>query len=207
MRVRWAQLICLVFLGAARAGFAQVVYDTYSTGVQQTTSGYLATAQTFTAPAAALTLNSYQFSLAPRTGGGTITFGVYVWGQSGPTGAALFSTPIAWPAAGGPITLSNIGVTLAPNVVYGVFIDLLGYSGQSVLYISGSTFSLGDGWWGSPGAISPFSGLDHQFHAEFVAVPEPAVWVILPVGLMLLRRYRRSEGTKLSQPGAVRRGC
>ncbi|MBI5087084.1 MAG: PEP-CTERM sorting domain-containing protein [Acidobacteria bacterium] len=156
------------------------------------TNGWQLTAQTIIAPADNV-LTDYQFVLAPRAGAGSITFSVYAW-SGGPTGPALYSTVIPW-STGGLVDISGISVPLVTGNLYGMLIDLQGYSGMSVHYQSNQTsYSAANAWWGN-GTLESFPGLNHSFHAEFNGgqVPEPGTLSLLALGagFMLLRRVRQ----------------
>lgn len=152
------------------------------------TNGWLAQAQTFEAPSANCSvLSDWEFKLAGRTSPGQITFNIYQWGPSGPTGNALYSQTLAWGTTDQVFDINNINLALAPGLLYGAEVDLQGYSGQSVYYNFNQTGYPGfDGWWYNPdfGGWNDVGGTNQYFMADFSSVPEPGTGVLLGSSLL-----------------------
>jgi len=150
------------------AARGQTIIDTFPDWTGSITSGWAATAQTITAPAVDNVLTDYRFELAPRPSDAPASFTVYAWGTSGPILPPLYTTNFTWPAAGGVIDITGINATLTPGAVYGLSVDFLGYTGQSVHFNGNRTsYTGGNGWWTTDpsGAWVKFSGLNHKFRA------------------------------------------
>lgn len=146
----------------------QTVIDTFPDWTGSITSGWAATAQTITAPAIDNVLVDYRFELAPRPSDAQAAFTVYQWGSTGPILPPLFTTNFTWPSTGGVVDITNINVTMTSGAVYGIAIDFLGYTGQSVHFNANRiSYTGGNGWWTTDpsGAWVKFSGLNHKFRA------------------------------------------
>ena len=188
---RRSAAVTLLLFATATPSSATTIIDTYpfwdGAGV---TSGWKLTAQTITAPLDSV-LVGYRFALDPRPGGGTVGFSVREWGLTGPIGPELYSTTAPWPETGGDIDLTGIDLSLTTGTLYGMVVDLLGYGGYSVHFITFSPYSGGSGFWSDGTTWQSFPSLDHRFRAEFEAAPEPGTSLLLAAGLGLLYRSRR----------------
>ncbi len=185
-RVGLFMLLTVAVAFSSTAAHGSLTIDTYPYWDGNITRGWNAAAQSFTAPADE-PLNSWQFTLAPRSGGGTVNFSIYDWTASGPVGTALFSQNESWPVAGGNVLVSGINLALVPGKLYGAEIDLLGYSGSSVNFMYNQTgYSGGNGFWDEySGSWYNLAGTNLEFSAVFgssSSVPEPStliVWSLL----------------------------
>jgi len=183
--------VAVVAVSAFAAGpcFANHVIDTYPFWDNNITSGWLAVAQSFVAPAHPV-LDSYTFGF--QASGVNITFTIVPWDEtSGPTGGPLFSTNFA--SIAGDNSISNIGLALTPGTMYAAIVDMNGYSGQSVHWMTNVTGNpTGDAsWWnGSWNFLN--SGWSTKFRAEFNEVPGPGALALLGVAGLASRRRRRA---------------
>jgi hypothetical protein len=158
------------------------------------TNGWLAVGQSFTVPTTDTTLSRFTFTLSAPSSVSTVTFKVFNWSATGPTGAALLTQSVAWPANGGDVTLSALNLSLLSGQVYGAVVDLGGYSGASVYYMQTSPYAGGSASWFDGSSWSNYSAAyEMKFVAEFNAVPEPSVVCLvgLGVGVLAVGRLRR----------------
>ncbi|MBS1700638.1 MAG: PEP-CTERM sorting domain-containing protein [Armatimonadetes bacterium] len=182
----------LLVVGAAVSAHAQVI-DTYPFWDGSITAGWTAIGQSFDAPGS--TLTDYQFAIEGNANGGTLNVSVFNWiAGTGPTGASLYSTSVAWPTSTGDVVLSGLNIPMTVGGHYGVVVDLSGSTSQSVHYMGNTTGNpSGNGYWsGDDGATwNDFPGLSTEFKATFSSVPEPASMAVLGVGALALLRRRR----------------
>ena len=165
-------IVLFTMMIIAMPAMAQTVYDTYG-GTTNTTFGWRATAQTITAPADNI-LMDYRWSLAARTSPGNVRFAVYEWGTNAPTGPVLHETVLPW-SADGNYEVTGMNLVLTEGVLYGMVIDLLGYSGSSVRYGS-NLYPGGNGLWtqdANSGSWYNYSSYDHTFRAVFIGNEPP----------------------------------
>ncbi len=183
-----------ILLLAAVVSRAQVI-DTYPFWDGNVTNGWTAIAQTFDAPGS--TLTDYQFGIDGNSAGGTLNISLYNWvAGTGQTGAALYSTSVAWPSSTGDIVLSGINVAVTNGSHYGMIVELGGSNALSVHYMGNVTGSpTGYGYWsGDNGSTwSGIPGLSTKFRATFDPVPEPATFAVLGLGALALVCRRRKN--------------
>jgi hypothetical protein len=171
---------------------ANIVVNTYPDWDGSVTNGWVAIAQSFTAPSDNV-LDNWMFALAPLPGGqNSVTFNIYAWSDlTGPVGSSLYSSVEAWPAGGGDVLVDNIALSLTPGNLYAAVVHLQGYSGLSVQFqFNQFSYTDGDASWLDGGTDWHFlnSGWNTKFRAEFV--PEPSTPLILTFGAagLLIRR-------------------
>jgi hypothetical protein len=193
--------ITALWLGLALCGHASAaIINTYPDWDGNVTLSYSKVAQSFLAPADNL-LASWQFTLAPNSAATNLTFRIVPWNPlSGPTGAALFTRNLSWPAQGGDVLVDNINLTLSPGFSYAALIDFNSYRGQSVFFeYNQNSYNHGNASWF--GGINPTwiylnSTYNTQFRAEFLAVPEPTNLLALALAAgALLRHLARTNTT------------
>jgi hypothetical protein len=179
---------------AVCTGVSAAVIDTYPDWDGNITQSYSRVAQSFLAPADNL-LASWQFTLAPNAAPTNLLFQVVPWNpSSGPSGAALFSRNLGWPAEGGDVVVNNINLALAPGTLYAAVIDFNGFRGQSVFFEQNqNSYNHGNASWFG-GIVNPTwvylnSTYNTQFRAEFLAVPEPTNLLALFLAATALLRY------------------
>ena len=155
------------------------------------TRGWVGTAQTITTPANNV-LADYRFQLAPREGAeNRVRFSVYAW-DGGPVGDALYTTLVDWPVGGGVVDITGINVSLTPGTQYGMTIDLLSYSGDSVYFNCNqdgyNPDNTDSGWWvmTAEGAWVNFPNYNHRFRAVY-GVQQQQTY---PPGQNVDREYR-----------------
>jgi hypothetical protein len=155
------------------------------------TRGWVGTAQTITTPANNV-LADYRFQLAPREGAeNQVRFSVYAW-DGGPVGDALYTTLVDWPVGGGVVDITGINVSLTPGTQYGMTIDLLSYSGDSVYFNCNqdgyNPDNTDSGWWvmTAEGAWVNFPNYNHRFRAVY-GVQQQQTY---PPGQNVEREYR-----------------
>ncbi len=184
--------LCLLStVGLFAGAHAVTIFDTFPDWDNNITNGWFAQAQEFVVPTDNV-LVDYRFEMSAPTSAQTLTFGVYAFSASGPTGSALYTSTVSWTTAQ-VFQFSAINLTLTTGTQYFGVINFDGYSGESIHYNGNQTsYSAGNGWWqDSAGAWSDFNGLNQKFRAEFHAVPEPASMAILGLGALALVRRRR----------------
>ena len=200
---RWtlgASIVLAVVFGAglssAYATSCQI--NTMPYGYTSITNGWLAAAQTFTAPSASCNvLTEYAFELAGRSSPGSVQLNIFAWGPSGPVGGALYSITLPWGTSASLFDVTGINLPLTVGQVYGADVDFLGYSGMSLYFQAFNTgYTGGNGWWYNPafGGWVNFNSppIDDFFLANFTGTPEPASILLLGSGIVsvagLLRR-------------------
>lgn len=187
-------LLVAVPVMAASSASALTIIDTYPDYTGNVTSNWFAVAQTITWPGPDDdVLDFYKFALAPGEKAGVVRLEIFEWSDTGPVGGALFSRERPWDPAGGDISTGIISLQLGHGSLYGVVVDLQGYSGQSVHYNTNrNSYTGGNGWWrNGAGEWMDFPSLNTKFRAEFI--PEPATFAAVSFGLLaLLRRWRKS---------------
>jgi hypothetical protein len=190
-----AVLVTGVFHGGALA----TVIDT-TKGDHRPTERWSGMTQTFVVPADDV-LDEWTFFLAPRAGGGQVEFSIRDWSvpANRPVGPVRFSTLVDWNPAGGSHTVL-IGRALITGEIYGALIDLLGYTGQSVVFTD-DLYSGGTGNWSGPptgtkppeGPWTSVASFDQRFIAVFdgaTPVPEPGSLALIGLALLGLVRLR-----------------
>lgn len=183
----------------ARASAA--IINTYPDWDGNVTLSYSKVAQSFLAPTDNL-LASWQFTLAPNAAATNLLFQIVPWNPlSGPSGAALFTRNVNWPAQGGDVLVANINLTLTPGSSYAALIDFNGYRGQSIFFeYNQNSYNHGNAsWFGgiNPNWVYLNSTYNTEFRAEFLAVGEPAnllatALFAIPLLRYLVRRRLRS---------------
>jgi hypothetical protein len=179
---------------AAVVSRAQVI-DTYPFWDGNVTNAWTAVAQTFDAPGS--TLSDYQFAIDGNPSGGTLNISLYDWiAGTGQTGAALYSTSVAWPTSTGDVVLSGINVALSTGSHYGMVVELGGAIDPSVHFMTNVTGSpTGYGYWSGDNGTTwgGIPGFSTEFRATFGSVPEPASFAVLGLGALALVRRRRKN--------------
>jgi hypothetical protein len=183
--------VCLSAIGLAAVAPAVTIFDTFPDWDGNVTSGWFAQAQEFVVPADNV-LVDYRFQMVAAAGAQTLTFGVYAFSATGPTGSALYTSTVPW-TTGQVFQFSAINLTLTTGTQYFGVINFNGYSGITNHFNGNQTsYSAGNGWWmEAGGAWSDLNGLNQKFRAEFHAVPEPASLAALGLGALALVRRRR----------------
>jgi hypothetical protein len=169
------------------------VINTYPDWDGNVTLSYSKVAQSFLAPTDNF-LASWQFTLAPNSAPTNLLFQIVSWNPlSGPSGAALFTRNLSWPAQGGDVLVDNINLSLTPGARYAAVIDFNGYRGQSVFFeYNQNSYNHGNASWF--GGINPTwvylnSTYNTEFRAEFLAVPEPVSLLALALAVPTLLRH------------------
>jgi hypothetical protein len=184
----------LAFAIAIHASAA--IINTYPDWDGNVTLSYSKVAQSFSAPTDNI-LASWQFTLAPNAAATNVLFQIVPWNpSSGPSGAALFTRNVSWPAQGGDVLVDNINLTLTPGSSYAALIDFNGYRGQSIFFeYNQNSYNHGNAsWFGgiNPAWVYLNSTYNTEFRAEFL-VPEPTNLLTLAVVAAALLRYRASN--------------
>jgi len=168
----------------AGTALADTFIDTYSDWTGDFTEGnWIATAQTFRAPADNV-LVSFRLGIQPRSVDGNLIFSIYAWEGMGPVGMALYSTTLPWNKDTNEILIPGIRLTLTTGTLYGAIIDLQvpklnSVHWESDCYTGGNAF-----WTMDMTTWQNFdNSLDLQFNAEFETVsPSPVTIDIKPGG-------------------------
>jgi len=183
------------------AGASAAIINTYPDWDGNVTLSYSRVAQSFLAPTDNI-LASWQFTLASIPAATNVLFQIVPWNpNSGPSGAALFTRNLRWPAQGGDVLVDNINLTLTPGSSYAALIDFNGYRGQSVFFeYNQNSYNHGNASWF--GGINPTwvylnSTYNTEFKAEFL-VPEPTNLLTLALAATALLRYLAR--TRLTPP-------
>jgi len=199
------KLVVVLACAISGSAFADVNINTLP-GATTPTSGWIGTAESFYAPAGNDALLSWQFALDGRSSPGDVTFSIVPWSPSGPSGAPLYTTTIAWGTSPISPVVSGINVLLTSGQLYAAEIDLQGYTGSSVYYGSSGPYLGGEGYWTM--GYSEWSGYSYLFQgfdADFAcsvptgvpsAVPEPTTLIpgallLLPFGSAAFRQFRK----------------
>ena len=120
------------------AGAHAYVIDTYPFWDNNITNGWFAIAQSFVVNPVDNKLNTYKFAIAG--GSGSLNFSIVPWNiNTGPTGAAVYSTVVGWPGVDGDVTLNGINTVLTANATYAAIVDLNGSSSQSVHWMANNS--------------------------------------------------------------------
>ncbi len=162
----------------------------------QPTTGWTAVAQTLISPGQDLT--SYSFWLGSTVP--TITFQVYQGDVWKGFGTPLFTTTLSG-LGPGEVTVSDINVATTAGTRYSVYMDLNGYTGDSVLWgLDGYLFGWGE--WGYSGkGVGPVFRDDTGFIAVFgePSTPEPSSLALFGSGIVtvagILRRKLTGNGS------------
>lgn len=169
----FASLICVV-----APAHADVTIETYSSSnLTSITQGYVIIGQTFRAPAGNPTIESWQFRIDSRSGGGMLKFSIYPWAAAAAAGTALYSTNISWPPAGADIIVGSIGKGLIDGQLYAAVFEFGDYTGRSVAH-GLDTYAGGTAFWRTkrnfkePEPDGEYGeAYDLKFRAIFLPVP------------------------------------
>lgn len=179
----------------ATSASALTIIDTYPSSSGWQTSGWGATAQSFTVPVVDNVLSDWTFNLA---GSGTnYKFSiVQMTGGLPDINQSLYTVTNPWSV--GDQNINGINLSLTSGTQYAAVIDFLGYAGSSVEF-GPDTYAGGNGFWGftNSNGWTNFSGLDHIFQASFVSggnnVPEPASLALLGLGIAGIYLSKRKK--------------
>ena len=188
----FAKALVAAFCLALCAHTSAAIINTYPDWDGNVTLSYSKVAQSFLAPADNL-LASWQFSVAPNAAPTNVLFQIVPWNPlSGPSGAALFTRNLSWPAQGGDVLVDNINLALTPGSRYAAVIDFNGYRGLSVFFEHNqNSYDHGNAsWFGgiNPAWVYLNSTYNTEFRAEFL-VPEPANLLVVVLATTALLRF------------------
>lgn len=171
----WAAVVMF----AALAASATTIDN--SGDAQAPTTGWTAVAQTLKSPGEDLT--SYSFWLGSSVP--TITFQVYQGDVSQGFGTPLFTRTLSG-LGPGEVTVSDINVATIAGMGYSIYMDLNGYSDDSVMW-GLDAYDDGSGEWGySDKGVSRIDRDDTGFIAVFgqPSTPEPGTLVLFGSGIL-----------------------
>lgn len=173
MKKNMAVLSIAIALSASSVS-ANTFIDTYLSPTTYVTDNFTGIAQTFVAPADNV-LEGFTFGIEPRSVNGNLNFSIYEWVGQGPSGTALYSVTIDWPAVTSDIHVSGINLILATGSLYAAVIDLQEYNLNSVYYVGGNPYAGGNGFWTHDMTTwLGFPEYDLRFKAEFTTnMPDP----------------------------------
>ena len=209
-------LACAVALQAsASANTVLNTFPDFNPGGSYT-NGFLAQGQTFVVPVDTV-LSDFSFRLFNAPGQSS-QMQIFAWGATGPTGAALYSSPsLIRNNTIQDVVVSNINLTLSQGALYGAVISNFGYSGPDAGFNQNQNSYTGGNMWllsaDTPTTWTSFGGLNLTFQATFVSagassgVPEPGAAWLMSCGLAGLFFVGRAVAVKRTSDASATKRC